>query len=352
VTMPLLAGGTDLGSVLVGAPPDFDLLSSLRTSTTIRLAIAFGHMSGWELLREAFTRSTAHSVQVLFGQAFCQTEPKVLLEFINLAKRCRGRRFEVRLASDRSIFHPKVWIIEQKEMAAAIVGSGNLSGGGLRDNVECGIYTDNSGQVAALREWFETHWGAAPSFEETYKRYAERRRKVEPFLRQIQKATRPESDELGSTEAEPPSSSSAQRSNLNNLTRPRKEEITGLLEVGRQIEDKRYIHEYRTLLAKTFYFFCARLRQEDAAGFLRSEPDLRNYIIRELKRPALSKTGFNPNRWFSFEWTEWKKGTQREYFNAEYTKVLDRPGDEPPWSYRIKPECMDMVRQIFDDFAN
>jgi hypothetical protein len=42
-----------------------------------------------------------------------------------------------------------------------IIGSGNLSQGGLQDNVECGIYFEDRNLIAQLHGWFETQFSRA-----------------------------------------------------------------------------------------------------------------------------------------------------------------------------------------------
>ena len=42
-----------------------------------------------------------------------------------------------------------------EEQAFAAVGSGNLSAGGFRDNVECGLFTNNPAMVSELSKWFD-----------------------------------------------------------------------------------------------------------------------------------------------------------------------------------------------------
>ncbi len=183
---PFLSEGTDDRSVLVGAPPDFDLLSSLRNATAVRIAMAFGHMSGWSKVEDALTQSKARSVTVLLGRAFFRTEPKVLLKLRTLEKEHSQPRFEVKLASVIATFHPKVWIINHEHSLIAIVGSGNLSGGGLLGNVECGIYTDNPEHVSALEQWFGLQWSLAATLEKTYEDYIGKYQKIEASRRAVE----------------------------------------------------------------------------------------------------------------------------------------------------------------------
>ncbi len=88
----------------------------------------------------------------------------------------------MKLASAATTFHPKVWIIDGL-LPAAIVGSGNLTGGGLVKNAECGLYTIAADRVAGLRQWFDEHWKAAPPLEETYEKYIKSHEKVQAQIK-------------------------------------------------------------------------------------------------------------------------------------------------------------------------
>src|SRR5262245_42959083 len=133
-----LLGGAS--ATVIGAPSGFDLIRTLRRASEVRFAVAYSHVSGWTLLRPAFSRGTGRTY-LLTGLDFCQTEPEVLESWLRLQ---RAGLAEARIWNDRSVaFHPKVMIIDlrKNQTPCALVGSGNLSAGGLRDNVECFLYT-------------------------------------------------------------------------------------------------------------------------------------------------------------------------------------------------------------------
>ena len=169
--IPLLEEGGPDRSVVVGAPEEFDFRTVLEKATAVRIAMAFGHMSGWKEIEEHLKRSSAATVQVLLGQAFFQTEPQLLLRIKNLQDSSRSPRFEVKLASANGTFHPKVWVIDNDDTPLSIVGSGNLSRGGLLRNVECGVLTCDRAQVKALRDWFDTQWASTEPITQTYEKY-------------------------------------------------------------------------------------------------------------------------------------------------------------------------------------
>ena len=123
-------------AVVIGLPSDFNFDSEIAAATEIRLATAFAHLKGWKLIAPAFLRSSA-SIQLLTGLDFFQTEPKLLREWNRLtAPDAAQPHISARLAKRLTTFHPKILIASSTASPAsfAIVGSGNLSFGGLRSN--------------------------------------------------------------------------------------------------------------------------------------------------------------------------------------------------------------------------
>jgi hypothetical protein len=83
------------------------------------------------------------------------------------------------------VFHSKVWIVHavRPNMSFALVGSGNLSHGGLRGNIESSAYTQNKACLHQLTDWFDSLFSKAQpltsDFVKYYEaRYREARRKV------------------------------------------------------------------------------------------------------------------------------------------------------------------------------
>jgi hypothetical protein len=83
-----LKGGSPDRSLVIGAPTEFDFLASLRDAISIKAAIAFGHMSGWNQVSKALANSHALCIQILLGQSFLQTEPDVLEALCKLESPC------------------------------------------------------------------------------------------------------------------------------------------------------------------------------------------------------------------------------------------------------------------------
>jgi HKD family nuclease len=145
-------------AVVIGLPADFDLDKQLRSAKEVFLATAFATEKGWNVIKNGLLSSKA-AINIVTGLYFCHTEPKLLKVWLGLIP---GRpNFCVSLASSTksnkqggAVYHPKVMIVCGDTVRFAIVGSGNLTHGGLHSNVECSIYTEEAAHVESLKQWF------------------------------------------------------------------------------------------------------------------------------------------------------------------------------------------------------
>ncbi len=165
------------------------------------MAVAFGHMSGWRQVESVLAESKAEQIDVLLGQAFFQTEPELLYKLLNLCKNSTGPKFRAKLASIDSTFHPKAWIITGDECSEAIVGSGNLSEGGMVRNVECGLYTREPMNVAALEQWFDSQWALGSPLERSHELYIQKYKNLEQFKKGLRAKLRNAESEIADREA-------------------------------------------------------------------------------------------------------------------------------------------------------
>lgn len=143
-------------AVVVGLPKHFDLAGALQSAKQIRLATAFAHVSGWDSLKLAIAASSGE-IFLLTGLEYNQTEPALLKEWMQL-KLTRSDKVNVSLAPTTPFFHPKVLIVCCPKKTFAIVGSGNLSKGGLQTNCECGLFVSNASTIASLCVWFDAQF--------------------------------------------------------------------------------------------------------------------------------------------------------------------------------------------------
>jgi len=116
--------------------------------------MAFAKRSGWDLLREPLL-SRDKDISIVVGLNFGITDPKLLEEWVSLSGEAPSR-FQVRIAPQLPTFHPKVIIARFEDRSNfAIVGSGNLTSGGQRENVECGVFLKSEAEISELEEWYK-----------------------------------------------------------------------------------------------------------------------------------------------------------------------------------------------------
>jgi len=143
----------------VGCPPAFNLAESLKSAVSVRFAMAFAKPSGWKLFREALLEGTK-DIEIIVGLSFWITDPAVLEEWLALTKD-GSTQLKVRVADWSPTFHPKVIIARFADGSSfAIVGSGNLTGGGQYHNIECGVYLTQDDLIDELETWLGTLKGA------------------------------------------------------------------------------------------------------------------------------------------------------------------------------------------------
>jgi HKD family nuclease len=180
---------------VAGLPTGFDLHVAIRGAKKIRLATAFAQVRGWQHFSQAIKSGTG-SVSLLSGGWLFFTAPDVLWEWHSMS--LLDHRIEAKLASDATCFHPKVLVVEagagQRDFA--IVGSGNLSEGGLRDNTECSLYTENAALIRELSDWFESQFDLAldlrPGVIRKYERAYETNRRRMKVIEKDQERVRRE----------------------------------------------------------------------------------------------------------------------------------------------------------------
>jgi HKD family nuclease len=167
---PLFDSGGNEQSLLFGAPQNYDLLAAIRASKRLRIAIAFGHMSGWNKIEAAVLSSKGKTVEIILGQAFFQTEPNLLL--LLEGKMMTNPNLFVRLAPVQNTFHPKIWLLHGA-ITEAVVGSANLSKGGFSRNVELALYTNSAASIVQIKSWFTKTWDISLPLQSCIEEYIE-----------------------------------------------------------------------------------------------------------------------------------------------------------------------------------
>ena len=173
---------------VIGIPPDFNIVEELENADSVKIAMAFCHLTGWRRLLPGIKKCKG-TIHLITGLYFCQTEPALLREWNRLAV---SSHFCPRLMTcEAGIFHPKVMIVSNPTHRFALVGSGNLSEGGLRTNVECFVHTTDESHIQQLVKWFDELFQRAQEFgEDDIRAYEPNYKKVRHAVSKIQKQQR------------------------------------------------------------------------------------------------------------------------------------------------------------------
>lgn len=103
---------------------------------------AFAKTSGLEVIMPDLKKALDAGMEARFavGLGFFLTEPGVLRELLSLQSKYN---LSLYVNKSRETFHPKVYALSNGERCTVVVGSANLTGGGLMDNYEASALVDD-----------------------------------------------------------------------------------------------------------------------------------------------------------------------------------------------------------------
>ena len=137
--------------------------AELARSSRFCLGMALVTKSGLDLIQPSIEGCLEKGGQgcVLFGVDL-PTDPPAIETLCAIQTRHRGN-FELRrFQPGRTFFHPKVSIfISQGGAMTAIIGSSNLTGGGLAKNYEANVLIDDRKVVQQFLDYFDEHFEGA-----------------------------------------------------------------------------------------------------------------------------------------------------------------------------------------------
>lgn len=123
-----------------------EILDCMASATRTMMAVAFVKFSGVRLIEESLVGllDRGGKAEIIFGLDFSLTDPRALSRVMEI--RVSHPALTLFAFSDPYLpgrepaFHPKLYMFEQADGDwTAIIGSSNLSQGGLVDNVEIGV---------------------------------------------------------------------------------------------------------------------------------------------------------------------------------------------------------------------
>ncbi|MBM2817686.1 MAG: Restriction endonuclease [Parcubacteria group bacterium] len=117
----------------------------LQNAQTVRIAIAFLKYSGIKVIEKSLNQCLDNNgtVEIIAGLDFKTTDPQSMHYLIQLQKTKPNLKFycygDKDVNKNNIVFHPKIYLLEGKRETTGIVGSTNLTGGGLMTNFEANV---------------------------------------------------------------------------------------------------------------------------------------------------------------------------------------------------------------------
>lgn len=114
----------------------------LQNSVDTQIAVAFLKYTGIKVIDKSLKISLNNGgkFELIAGLDFKTTDPKSMLYFINLKKEYPGLKFycygDKKNNKTDVVFHPKIYLFNNGKETTSIVGSTNMTGGGLLTNFE------------------------------------------------------------------------------------------------------------------------------------------------------------------------------------------------------------------------
>ncbi|MGC9316544.1 MAG: phospholipase D-like domain-containing protein [Armatimonadota bacterium] len=136
------------------------LATAISQAEDVRLAVAFASANGVRLLNDALTGALergAH-VELLIGLDGQVTEPDAISLLFSLSEERQNAHLYCHPpAALGSSYHPKVYWTKREDAATIVVGSSNLTRGGLRSNAEINVVIDAGSREEIVSDTFAAY---------------------------------------------------------------------------------------------------------------------------------------------------------------------------------------------------
>lgn len=168
------------------------LQEMLQDAEEVRVAVAYARETAFDELPALVPRRRrGPRVQFLAGVDFQLTD-LAAVERLHDPPRSEGKLYWILPGSLRQNFHPKLYLARRADTVRALVGSSNLTGGGLRKNLEANLRIEGAASEPVLRDlvgFHESLWNSScavpisPELRSTYERLRNRKLSAERELR-------------------------------------------------------------------------------------------------------------------------------------------------------------------------
>lgn len=136
------------------------LSSAIEQSSDTRIAVAFVSRSGLDLLMPAIHTALWKDAEIEFlvGLDRRVSEPDALLTLHHLSQEQSNLDLYCYVSrSQTELYHPKVYLTRKEQETTAIVGSSNLTAGGLRRNVEVNVAITGLSHYEFIADTYEAY---------------------------------------------------------------------------------------------------------------------------------------------------------------------------------------------------
>ena len=122
----------------------------LQNANSAKIAVAFLKYSGVKVIEKSLDSFLKNNggIEIIAGLDFKTTDPQSLHYFIQLQKQAANLKFYCYGDKDENktnvVFHPKIYLFEKGRETTGIVGSTNLTRGGLLTNFEVNVVIKES----------------------------------------------------------------------------------------------------------------------------------------------------------------------------------------------------------------
>ena len=117
----------------------------LQNANSTRIAVAFLKYSGLKVIEDSliYCLNNNANVEIIAGLDFKNTDPQSIHYLIKLQKKVKGIKFycygDSMEHKTRVVFHPKIYLFSKGHETTGIIGSTNLTRGGLLTNLEVNV---------------------------------------------------------------------------------------------------------------------------------------------------------------------------------------------------------------------
>ncbi len=134
---------------------------AIEQASDIRMAVAFMSRSGLRLLDASVQAAlqAGASLEFLVGLDMQTTEPAALQDIYNLS--LANERVSLYCYSGLEgvpVYHPKLYLLRAGEGVTAVIGSSNLTAGGLRTNIEINVLIQGNTLDDAISDSYSSYY--------------------------------------------------------------------------------------------------------------------------------------------------------------------------------------------------